>query len=59
MAQVQSQLDVLRIQLSKIMKGNEKHKHVSCITCKTEGHRKEECPKFTQYMAIEAPNPLI
>jgi hypothetical protein len=58
MAQVQSQLVVLMIQLSELMKGKEKHEQVWCITCKTEGHRKDECPTFVQYMATGAPNPL-
>jgi hypothetical protein len=58
MAQVQSQLVVLRIQLSELMKGKEKHEQVWCITCKTKGHRKDKCPTFVQYMATGAPNPL-
>jgi hypothetical protein len=59
MAHVQSQLATLRIQLSEITKEKEKHEHVWCTTCKTKGHRKEECPTFTQYMATGAPNPLV
>jgi len=58
MEQVKSQLAALRIQLSEIKKEKEKCEHIWCITCKTEGHRKEECPKLAQYMAIEAPYPL-
>jgi hypothetical protein len=58
MAQVQSQLVALRIQLSEITKEKEKHEQVWCITCKTKGHRKDECPTFVQYMATGALNPL-
>jgi hypothetical protein len=44
--------------LSEITKEKEKHEQVWCITCKTEGHHKDECPTFAQYMATGAPNPL-
>jgi hypothetical protein len=47
MAQVQSQLAALTIQLQEIMKGKEKHEGVWCITCRTEGHHKDECPTFS------------
>jgi hypothetical protein len=59
MAQVQSQLVVLTIHMSKLMKGKEKCEQVWCITCKTKGHCKEEYPTFVKCMAIRAPNPLV
>jgi hypothetical protein len=58
MAHVQSQLVMLRIQLSEITKEKEKREHVWCITCKIEGHRKEVCPTFAQYMATGESNLL-
>ena len=39
-------------------KGKEKIEVVWCTTCSTEGHHKNECPTFAQYMAIVLPNPL-
>jgi hypothetical protein len=45
--------------LSEINKEKEKCEQVWCITCKTEGHQKEECPTFAQYMDIGEPNPLV
>jgi hypothetical protein len=47
------------IQLSEITKEKDKCEHVWCITCKTKGHKKEECPTFTQYMVTEALDPLV
>jgi hypothetical protein len=58
MAHAQSQLVALRIQFSEIMKEKEKHKQVWCITCKTEGHQKEEYPVFAQYMVTGSAKPL-
>jgi len=46
------------IQLSYITKEKEKCVHVWGITCKIEGHHKEDYPTFVQYMVIGAPNPL-
>jgi hypothetical protein len=36
MAQVQSQLATLTIQLQELAKGKEKHKEVWCVTCRTK-----------------------
>jgi hypothetical protein len=58
MAQVQSQLATLTIQLQELAKGKEKHKEVWCVTCRKEGHHKNECPTFKYYLATGAPNPL-
>jgi hypothetical protein len=35
-----------------------KQEVVWCTTCRTEGHHKNECPTFMQYMAARIPNPL-
>jgi hypothetical protein len=58
MAQVQSQLVLLRIQLLEITKEREKCEQVWCIKCKKKGHCKDECPTFAQYMATGASNSL-
>jgi hypothetical protein len=58
MAQVQTQLASLTIQLAELTKGKEKREQVWCITCRTEGHHKDECPTFAQYLVTGAPNPL-
>jgi hypothetical protein len=59
MEYVQSQLPTLIIQFSNIMKEKEKHEHVWCIKCKTNGHRKEECPTFVKYMDTREFDPLV
>jgi hypothetical protein len=37
----------------------DKQEVVWCTTCRTEGHHKNECPTFVQYMAVGMPNPLL
>jgi hypothetical protein len=39
-------------------KGKEKREVVWCTTCRTEGHHKNECPTFVQYMETGVPNPF-
>jgi hypothetical protein len=39
-------------------KNKDKWEVVWCTTCRTEGHHKNECPTFVQYMAVGMPNPL-
>jgi hypothetical protein len=39
-------------------KNKDKREVVWCTTCRMEGHHKNECPTFTQYMAAGMPNPL-
>jgi hypothetical protein len=39
-------------------KGKEKREVVWCTTCRTQGHHKNECPTFTQYMETRVPNPF-
>jgi hypothetical protein len=58
MAQVQSQLAALTIQLQKISKWKENNEEVWCVTCIKEFHHKNEFPTFKQYLAIGAPNPF-
>jgi hypothetical protein len=39
-------------------KNKDKRESVWCTTCMTEGHHKNECPTFAQYMATGMTNPL-
>jgi hypothetical protein len=39
-------------------KDKDKKEFFWCTTCKMEGHHKNECPTFAQYMAARMPNPL-
>jgi hypothetical protein len=39
-------------------KGKEKREDIWCIRCKSEGHDKEKCPLFHEYLASGAPSPL-
>jgi hypothetical protein len=39
-------------------KGKEKREVVWCTLCRTEGHHKNECPTFAQYMETGVPNPF-
>lgn len=39
-------------------KSKEVHEEVWCTKLKSEGHCKEQCPLFRNYMASGEPNPL-
>lgn len=39
-------------------KGKEVREEVWCTRCKTEGHSREHCHVFAEYLASSAPNPL-
>jgi hypothetical protein len=39
-------------------KSKDKRESIWCTTCRMEGHHKNECPTFAQYMAVGIPNPL-
>ena len=58
MAQIQNQLANLTLQLQDIKKGKEIREEVWCSKCRTEGHSREHCPVFAEYLASGAPNPL-
>jgi len=58
LAQIQNQLANLMLQLADIKKGKEVREEVWCIKCKGEGHHKEQCPMFQDYLNSGAPNPL-
>ena len=58
MVQIQNQLANLTLQLQDIKKGKEVREEVWCTKCRIEGHSREHCPVFAEYLAIGAPNPL-
>ena len=58
MVNIQNQLANLTLQLHDMKKGKEVREEVSCTRCRTEGHSKEHCPLFAEYLANGAPNPL-
>jgi len=58
MAQVQSHLTALKIQLQDISKQKERRYDVWCVYCRTEGHYKNQCPVLMQYMVAGSPNPV-
>ena len=56
--QIQSQLDNLTIQLQDIKKGKEAQKDLWCTKCRTDGHTKDNCLTFMNYVSSVAPNTL-
>jgi len=58
MAQIQHQLANLTLQLWDMKKWKEVREEVWCIKCNKEGHHKDQCPLFQEYLATVAPNPL-
>jgi hypothetical protein len=60
MSQILNQLTSLSLQVEDMKKdkGKEKREDIWCIRCKSEGHDKEHCPLFHEYLASGAPSPL-
>jgi hypothetical protein len=60
MSQILSQLTSLSLQVEDMKKdkGKDKREDIWCIRCKSEGHDKEHCPLFHEYLASGAPIPL-
>jgi hypothetical protein len=58
MAQVQTQLVSLMIQLAKLTKGKEKHEQVWCTKFRTKGHHTDGFPSCAQYLVTGVSNPL-
>lgn len=58
MVQIQNQLANLTLQLQDIKKGKQVRQEVWCTKCKTEGHSKEHCPVYVEYMVSGVPIPL-
>jgi hypothetical protein len=53
MSQILSQLTSLSLQVEDMKKdrGKEKRKDIWCVICRSEGHDKEHCPLFHEYLA--------
>jgi hypothetical protein len=60
MSQVLSQLTSLSLQVEDMKKdkGKDKREYIWCVRCKSEGHDKEHCPLFHEYLASRALIPL-
>ena len=58
MDQLEKQLVNITPELQSLKKGKEVREEVWCTRCRTEGHPKEQCPIFEQYLASGVPNPL-
>jgi hypothetical protein len=60
MSQILNQLPSLYLQVEDMKKdkGKEKREDIWCIRWKSEGHDKEHCSLFNEYLASRAPNPL-
>jgi hypothetical protein len=60
MSQILSQLTSLSLQVEDIKKdkGKDKREYIWCVRCISEGHYKEHCPVFHEYLASGAPSPL-
>jgi hypothetical protein len=60
MSQILSQLTSLSLQVEDMKKdkGKDKREDIWCIRCKLEGHDKEHCPLFHEYLASGALSPL-
>ena len=58
MDQLQKQLVNITLELQSLKKGKEVCEKVWCTRCIIEGHSKEHCLVFAEYLASGAPNPL-
>ena len=58
MDQLQKQLVSITLELQSLKKGKEVREEVWCTRCITEGHSKEHCLVFAEYLASSAPKPL-
>jgi hypothetical protein len=60
MSQILSQLTSLSLQVEDMKKdkGKDKREDIWCVRCRSEGHDKEHCPLFHEYLASGAPSPL-
>ena len=54
MDQLQQQLVNITLELQSLKKGKEVREEIWCTRCRTEGHSKEQCPIFVQYLASGA-----
>ena len=58
MATLQNQLANLTLQLHELKKGKEVVQDIWCVKCKAQGHTKDNCPVFVEYLVTGAPNLL-
>ena len=58
MNQIQAQLANMTLQLQDIKKAKEDHDDLWCTQCRANGHTKDTCPTFWNYLLSGAPNPL-
>ena len=58
MTSLQNQLANLTLHMHEIKKGKDIAQEIWCIKCKAQGHTKDNCPVFVEYLASGAPNPL-
>ena len=58
MNQIQMQLVNLTVQLQDIKKAEDEHDELWCTWCHVDGHMKDTCPYFQNYLLSGAPNPL-
>jgi hypothetical protein len=60
MSQILSQLTSLSLQVEdmKKAKGKYKREDVWYVRCRSEGHDKEHCPLFHEYLALGVSSPL-
>ena len=58
MDQLQKKLVNINLELQSLKKGKEVREEVWCTRCRTEGHSREQCLVFAQYLTSGAPNPL-
>jgi hypothetical protein len=60
MSQILSQLTSLSLQVEDMKKdkGKDKREDIWCVICRSEGHDKEHCPLFHEYLSSGAPSPL-
>ena len=54
-----SQLANLTLQLHEIKKGKEVAQELWCTKCKGQGHTKDNCLVFVEYLSSGNPNPLV
>jgi hypothetical protein len=58
LAQVQSQLTNITMQLQDMVKAKVVREHVWCTMCHIEGHHRKKCPMMGSYMETGTPNPF-
>ena len=58
MMQIQLQLANLMVQLQDIKKGKEAQEDLWCTRCRTDGHTKDNCSSYMNYISLRALNLL-